>query len=434
MNQAVELPLNAEQQAAADGFFAFLFNDKKEINLRGPGGVGKTFLMGYLIDKVLPQYFQTCALMGIEAVYNEVVMTATTNKAAEVLGVATGRPAQTAHSFFNLKVVDDYSTGKSKVSKTGAWKVHERKIIFVDEASMVDFALRSFINEGTMNCKIVYVGDHCQMAPVHEALSPVYKGELDNLDLTIPMRTNVPELHAINQQLRDTVETGVFKPIRAVPGIIEVLTSDQMEAMLMATFKQQTITSRILAYRNARVNDYNSFIRGVRGLPQQYGVGELLINNNAIRVGRGMLSVEEEVEIIDQADRTHMELIDENNDVELEVIQSTLLDSYGGQIRVPIPVDREHFAKLMAYYKRQKNWHKFFYLKNNFPDLRPRDAATVYKAQGSTYDDVFIDLGDLSTCPNPNQAARMLYVAFSRARHRVFLYGELAERFGGLIF
>ena len=46
MNQAVELPLNAEQQAAADGFFAFLFNDEKEINLRGPGGVGKTYLMG----------------------------------------------------------------------------------------------------------------------------------------------------------------------------------------------------------------------------------------------------------------------------------------------------------------------------------------------------------------------------------------------------
>ena len=42
MNQAVELPLNAEQQAVADGFFAFLFNDEKEINLRGPGGVGKT--------------------------------------------------------------------------------------------------------------------------------------------------------------------------------------------------------------------------------------------------------------------------------------------------------------------------------------------------------------------------------------------------------
>lgn len=113
---------------------------------------------------------------------------------------------------------------------------------------------------------------------------------------------------------------------------------------------------------------------------------------------------------------------------------TTLRDSYGSHIRVPVPVDRNHFTKLLAYYKRNKNWHKFFHLKNNYPDLRPRDAATVYKAQGSTYDSVFIDLGDLSTCPNPNQAARMLYVAFSRARHRVFLYGELAERFGGLIF
>ena len=432
MNQAVELPLNAEQQAAADGFFAFLFNDEKEINLRGPGGVGKTYLMGYLIDRVLPQYFQTCALMGIEAIYTDVVMTATTNKAAEVLGVATGRPAQTAHSFFNLKVVDDYSTGKSKVSKTGAWKVHERKIIFVDEASMVDSALRQYINEGTLRCKIVYVGDHCQLAPVHESLSPVYRDNLGNLDLTIPMRTNVPELHAINQQLRDTVETGVFRPIQAVPGIIDVLNSDDMEAMLIDTFKTQNPASRILAYHNNRVNDYNAFIREIRGLPSVYGLHELLINNSAIRVGKGMLSVEEEVEIVEQAECSQFDEIDSG--VSLEVIMTTLRDSYGNHIRVPVPVDRDHFTKLLAYYKRNKNWHKFFHLKNNYPDLRPRDAATVYKAQGSTYDSVFIDLGDLSTCPNPNQAARMLYVAFSRARHRVFLYGELAERFGGLIF
>jgi ATP-dependent exoDNAse (exonuclease V) alpha subunit len=60
-------------------------------------------------------------------------------------------------------------------------------------------------------------------------------------------------------------------------------------------------------------------------------------------------------------------------------------------------------------------------------------AKTVHKSQGSTHDDVYIDLGNISTCHNPNQAARMLYVAFSRARNRVFLFGQLAEKYGGLI-
>lgn len=75
----------------------------------------------------------------------------------------------------------------------------------------------------------------------------------------------------------------------------------------------------------------------------------------------------------------------------------------------------------------------YYSLKEQFPDLRPRDAATIHKAQGSTYNQVFIDLSDLSTCRNPDMAARLLYVAFSRAKERVVLYGKLAPKYGGLI-
>jgi len=72
-------------------------------------------------------------------------------------------------------------------------------------------------------------------------------------------------------------------------------------------------------------------------------------------------------------------------------------------------------------------------LKDKMLDLRQRDASTVYKAQGSSLDTVFIDVSNLSRSPNPSQAARMLYVAGSRARKHIVFYGELAERYGGLI-
>jgi ATP-dependent exoDNAse (exonuclease V) alpha subunit len=100
---------------------------------------------------------------------------------------------------------------------------------------------------------------------------------------------------------------------------------------------------------------------------------------------------------------------------------------------VPIPADRTHFEALLKYYAGEKNWERYFFLKNTFVDLRPRDAATVHKSQGSTYDAVFIDLGNISTCNIKDQAARMLYVAFSRARTRVFIYGNLVAKYGGLI-
>ena len=55
----------------------------------------------------------------------------------------------------------------------------------------------------------------------------------------------------------------------------------------------------------------------------------------------------------------------------------------------------------------------------------------MHKSQGSTYDTVFIDLENIGSCRNPDQVARMLYVAVSRARNRIFLFGKLPTKYGG---
>lgn len=427
-----QLPLNQGQQAAADGFFKFLFSKDKELIISGPGGVGKTFLMGHLIDTIMPQYHDTCAMMGIKPEYDDVVMTATTNKASDVLGHATGRPAQTTHSFFNLKVMDDYSNGRSNIIKTKSWKVHQKLIIFIDECSMVDRQLLAMIREGTCNCKVVFVGDHCQLAPVHETRSPIYDQGLPFFELTEPMRTGDPFLQAINLQLRKTVETGEFFPIQLVPGIITLLDDEQMEQTVNSLFANGAGPNRILAYTNQRVVDYNAHVREMRNITDTYVEGETLINNSAIQLSRGMLSVEQSVTITNLAPHTHMEEVEDG--VEFECRYATLNTSYGDVFNeVALPENKDHFTQLVNYYRKAKNWSRYYYLKNNFPDLRQPDAATVHKSQGSSHDYVFIDLGNISTCHNPNQAARMLYVAFSRARHGIYLYGDLASKYGGLI-
>lgn len=429
--------LNQGQEAAANGFFAFLFGPEKELNIRGPGGVGKTYLMGYLIDEILPRYHDTCRLMGIEPKYTEVQMCATTNKAADVLGHATGRPSQTIHSFMNLMVRDDYTTGKSTITKSRSWKVHNNLIIFVDEGSMVDTPLRQHIMEGTQDCKVVYVGDHCQLAPVMEPISPIYAGNLlPSFDLTEPVRNaGQPALMAVCQQLRHTVETGEFYPIQVVPGVIDWLDSEAMQAEIDREFAVKN-PNRILTYTNDKVTAINEYIRGLRNLPADYTVGEELINNSAITLPLGgglsrMLSVEEEVEIESQDSYTEMVPVEDS--VQLEIRYCNLKTFYNTFHNVPVPVDKQHFTSLLKYYQRNKNWPKYYHLKNTYPDLRPRDACTAYKAQGSTYHTVYIDLDDLSSCRNPNQAARLLYVAFSRAQQRVVLFGDLAAKYGGLI-
>lgn len=432
MTQDTPSPLNAGQQAAADGFFQFLLGTGKELIISGPGGVGKTFLMGRLIDEILPRYFEACSLMNIEPEYDEVVMTAMTNKAAEVLSLAIGKPASTVHSFFNLTVKDNYKTGASDLVKTRNWQVHSNKIIFVDEASMIDQPLLNLMREGSIKCKIIYVGDHCQLTPIKEPLSPIYRANLPFFELTEPMRNNKqPALMALCNQLRNTVETGEFKPIKLHPGVIDHLDGDQMVDEIADHFHNDTC-SRILAYTNQRVVDYNDHIRAMRQLTSTYTVGEILINNSAVQMKDGMMSVEEEVEIVSLSDE--LEDVEIEDDIHLSVRRADLKNKFGEVYAgMMLPEDKNHYTSLIKYFQKNKNWNRYFYLKNVFPDLRPRDAATVHKAQGSTYETTFIDLGNLSTCHNPNMAARLLYVAVTRARSRIVLYGDLASKYGGIV-
>jgi hypothetical protein len=424
--------LNQGQQNAVDAFFEFLFEPGKEFIISGSAGVGKTFTMAYIIDHVMPRYLETCKLIGIAPEYDEVVMTATTNKAAEVLSKSTRRPTSTIHSFLKLKVTEDYSDGSLKLTKTREWKIHERKIIFIDECSMIDTALWKMIQEGTMNCKVVYVGDHNQLAPVQETLSPIYRHNSPFYELTQPMRnSNQPALMAVCQQLRETVHSGVFNPIKIVPGVIDLLDDTDMQKAIDLAFQKQTHEARILCFTNKRVVAYNDHIRGIRSLSNSFQAGELLISATATKLPKAMLPVEAGVTVL----KNHgSDVITIEPGVDLNIEHLDLAADCGETFfRVPIPADRTHFEALLKYYAGEKNWERYFFLKNTFVDLRPRDAATVHKSQGSTYDAVFIDLGNISTCNIKDQAARMLYVAFSRARTRVFIYGNLVAKYGGLI-
>ncbi|AXH72066.1 MAG: AAA domain protein [Podoviridae sp. ctda_1] len=432
------LALNEGQEKAADAFFAFLMSDQREMIVSGAGGTGKTHLMGYMVDTIMPRYEKMCELVNKKQKYHDVVMTATTNKAAEVLGNSTGRPTGTIHSYLNLKLSEDFSTGVSKLERSKSWKMHSGDVVFVDEASMVNAALHRCIGEANLDCKIVYVGDHCQLAAVGESKPNVFTLGLQQANLTEQMRNSGnPALMNLCNQLRRTVETGVFEPIEIVPGSIDHLSGAAMQHMVDTTFIDPEVDSRILAFTNDRVNQYNGHIRNLRGLPATFTVGEHLVVNKAYQhAPTVMVSTESEVRIIElYPETTFVEVDNDHPDVKLEIQYAAIEDQFGKVLtNVPIIQDTVHRARLMSYFKSTKQWRKYYNLQNNFPDLRQRDASTTHKAQGQTFDTAFIDLTDISRCPNPSMAARLLYVAFSRARHRVFCYGELAPRFGGLKF
>lgn len=425
------------QQKGSDAYQDFLFSDAQIFVLSGSAGVGKTYLMDHLGTKSMEFYENHCALIEERPQFVSTIFTATTNKAAEVLERAIAKPVSTIHAFLGLKVEEDYKTGKTFLRRTKQ-RIVENAVLFIDEASMIDQELYDAIMESCSKAKVVFVGDHAQMSPVNENLSPIYK----NVDqehfvfLTTPVRNaETPALMKLCDQLRNSVETGEFYPIEEVPGVIDYLDGASMEREIQKAFVDNTEDARILCYSNQRVQNFNAALREMRNLPVQYMPGEKLVAARAYFNKPNSIAVERTVTVMEtQHDRTQegfAQYTPDGQEIEAYWYKVSKTDDHDNTFSIKVPADADIAKQAMTKMKRAKDWPQYFNFTGQFADLRPVDACTVYKAQGSTYDTAFIDIGNIGTCYDAEQVARMLFVAASRARKRICLFGKLPSKYLG---
>ena len=429
------MTLNEGQQAAEKAVFQFLLSDAKEFCLTGGPGRGKTFMMKHTMDTTMDSYMNGMQLLGLKPTISEMFVTATTNKAAEVLEKTTGYPCTTIHSFLKIKVKNNFHNGTTSCEKLSSFKIRSNIILFIDEASMIDSSLMAFIHEACDHtCKIIYIGDKDQMAPITENLSPVYAQPKNLVELTQPVRNaDKPALIALCDQLKLTVQTGVFKPIVEVPGVIDFIDDAQLQKILDRDFISENVDSRVLCYTNARTNLYNEYIREIRGYPDRFSEGEILINGSNYSNASFQMKIEQSFVVNKVCPETFTVHLDPFNDacsMECYKITVSLAGiTHADTADILIPVDPKRKKDLMSYFKSHRKWQRFFELQNEYPDLRAKEASTVWKAQGSTYASVIVDLTNISTSRDNDQVARMLYVSASRPKNRIYFYGELGSRF-----
>ncbi|AGH07398.1 exonuclease V [Sulfitobacter phage phiCB2047-B] len=420
--------LNEEQQSAFIDVIAFINDpDRKFHRVSGGAGTGKTFFIEQVEGNILKHKEPHVNL-------STVALTATTNKAAAVLSQSIPHKRteiKTIYSFMNLRVSSNFNTGETKIVPTRNWDVHDRTLIIVDEASMVNRSLYDYIEKGTTSqCKILFVGDKNQLSPVKESISPVYINKFSESLLIKPVRNaEQPALMELCEQAVETVLTGKFFKIKEVPGVIDFVDGNRLKGVLEREYSVEDPNKRLLCYTNKRVIEYNNHIRMLRGFTEHYNVGEMVINNaSAELTDKSRLYTDQMVQIIEKSEPY------ENGDI----VQGHVVDMIDLEVRDPNtfamysvtvfaePADRQEAIK---YYSGIKKWDRYFKIKETYPDLRSVAASTTHKAQGSTYESVIVDLADIGKSTNSEQTARMQYVALSRPKQRIYIRGELPERY-----
>jgi len=414
--------LNEDQQTFVDDFFKFLFSEEQACLLLGPAGSGKTTVITSVCDDVIPKYKNMCQLLGLQVKYFYTHFTATTNKATAVLSSAIDKHTATIQSLLGLVVMNDYKTGEQKLRKANKDTLISNSIIFIDECSMIDSQLFKFIHSETRDCKFVFIGDDKQLSPVKESISKVFSQGYSKTVLNKIIRNEKqPVLQELCSQLRDTVSTLKFNPIKITPGIVDHFNDEEVDQFLKTNLLHQNKDIKILAYTNKRVNLFNEYLRENRNQPKEFQVGEIVVNNSYIKNIPYSLGVDEPVEITSIIPSSYTDIFGDTYSIKNVEVSCTERKGNFKGITFDNPTE---YKSLLNKLTKAKEWKTFFSLQEYTFDLRPFDACTVHKSQGSTFDTVLVDIGDINTCTQLNMTARLLYVAVSRAKNRVIFYGH----------
>lgn len=414
---------NCQEQALNTVLKFLLDPDSTELAIEGRPGVGKTTLIQHIITAARKQSKFMAMLKG-KGNEISIELTATTNQAANRLAEATGENACTIHSLLGLRVVNNFQNGTTSLKRQSNHRILHNTLVIIDEGYASDEQLHREVRLATPNCKVLYIGDPDQLLAVNETKSAVKHNVKDSFELKEIMRQNTLPDGSINpiallgEAFRDTIHTGVFKPI-IYDGvhISHMKGADFQQAINTAAFNKEDF--KILAWTNNQVTAYNQYVRSLFTNDPLFQVGETLVTAKPILDGKSTLySTDATCKI---------------TKVFSEVIMREGIPSHkyrlDGIVDVYVPQEKWTLDRRIKQLKAERDWYNKFRLENEFVDLRPLYASTVHKAQGSTTDTVFIDLGDIGKCNRWEDVARMLRVAVTRATTRVVCYDQLPEKY-----
>ena len=463
--------LNEDQKSAFNSLVDFIkdLNDDSIYVLKGWAGTGKTYTISLLVRYVL-EVIQPTRL------WYKVGVTGPTNKSVRVIRKATGISSsrvqfQTVHKILGLseKITSD---GQQIFVNSGDYKPQIRmlKLLIVDEVSMLNDDLFEELLKYRDKTKIIFMGDPAQIPPVGRQDCIPFRDELlagyriKTLDLKQIMRQKEgnPIIES-SVKIRKNITSSnsgisTSNKLNQIGEGIEFVNLNSTEsrssfrAILEKYYKTDKFNSdseycKMIGWRNKTVSSMNDLVRkviyGEEALSSKILIGEKLIANSPIMEKDTILfntndefsvvsfetdSVDLRFKISDHPDDdpypitlkyydTKVSYLDEEDEICHKIIQILHEDSEN---------DFKKLANILSVRAinkkgKDKSWLVYYNFLRRYADVNFAYAISAHKAQGSTYDTVFLLEDDIDMNYNIIERNRIKYTSYTRSSRKLYV-------------
>ena len=432
--------------------------------LDGAAGTGKTTIVKDFIA-------------GLGLSKTQIAVSAPTHQAKKVIQRATDFHSQTVQKLLGLRPdisIDDFNPNRPVFKPIADDTIQYYKYIIIDESSMLNKDIFKLIKEKSKlyNVRVVFLGDSYQIPPVGEEISKVFtdvknKSTLEEVVRQDPSNPMFEILKMLRSDIRNNTETGIAKLVELKQHVSKerdkgfmCLTQKPTESFGAIPFGEELLKLynnkeyehnkdfvKFIAYTNDSVEAWSTALR-VKLLGEEakkiITVGEFLVGY------KGLINKRANTTIIENSEYYVVtNVVEDVSEIGVRGYWVTMETPEGISSTVFIidhtdPENEDRFRKVLleklrvakqyrggywaAYYK-VKEAHislKTIAINPNLPakkenklcdkDLYYGYGCTTHKSQGSSYENVAVNLANLYLNYKPNERARLVYVALSRTK------------------
>lgn len=421
------LSLTAAQTAALEALDAFVQGDEKLYLLTGYAGTGKTTLLQIFIQGLRDRGDK-----------RSIVLSAFSNKATKVLATMADQwgleiDAMTCCKLLGLRPVINEEDGKQmfQLDRKQASQIDRYRLVIVDECSMVNEELWELLVNAVstlyQRTQILFVGDPAQLPPVNEQESACFRQIYQRAELTEVVRYG-GAIGVIAEDIRRNLERDRIPQFctdtnpEKTEGCF-VVPRLTWETLLLRAFTSKAYQNnsdqvRALAYTNRRVNQLNRKIRDAIYGPnaRRFVPGERLIAINPC--------LEEDAIVLPTSAECEVLYVARGREGEwpIWILEVETEDGDFKTLRVLHESGTAEFKTRLDFLAKEKRWMEFWDQQQRFHDVDYAYSLTIHKSQGSTFQDVFVDVPSMLVNRNVVERNQLCYVAFTRAAQRLFIY------------